>query len=129
MYKLEMGTSDLANDLHNSISAQQFVIKRDLQSHIEADLATDQSDGNNNGEDESETGSLPADDALEEVFDSPVSLTVPKRPTPVRPAPAVPAVQSDEHSLRPPTTEAWEDEPTTTTDDGKIFIYCIEIIV
>jgi len=121
MYKLEMGTSDLANDLDNSISAQQFVIKRDTQARAESQsdsLNPDQRDGSSNQDDESETSSLPADEALDEVFNSPVPISVPKRTLPVRPAPARPS---------PPAivTNAWSEEASEdqpTTDSGKKYI-------
>ena len=110
MFKLDVGTSDMANDLYNSISAQQFLIERDSAPPTRPPLAQ-VPDGNVTGTDElSETSSLPADEALEEVFQSPIAISVPKRPAPPP----------------PPVVNAWtesedrdEDDESDSSDEGK----------
>lgn len=104
MFKFEIGTSDNANDLVNSISAQQFLLKRDLPQEKE-----EIEDSSN---DQSEAGSLPGDDRLEEVFSPPVQISPSNKAGPKRPAPR-PPIESQNVWATPEGSQAESDDDQT----------------
>lgn len=104
MFKFEIGTSDKANDLVNSISAQQFLLKRDQPQE------KDEMDGNEeSSNDQSETSSLPGDDAIEEVFSQPVQISASSKSGPKRPAPR-PPIESQTVWATPDGSQAESDD-------------------
>ena len=119
MFKLEMGTSTLAEDLQNTISSQQFMQKRQLELHTvdgQSDSEKEVFDQNideniASNELDSETGSLPPDDAIEEVFDQPINFKVPRRPAPQPP---------NEKEKSPRLAKAaWDSIEHISDDEGK----------